>query len=276
MFWIPAKHDKESINNHQGKALDILVHVEWSKNSGLRSRSNENQSHSLKTHISHLPPQKRTPQIIDMTPIRNNKTRAAVESSTDKNILLPELKSESSPTSKVHPTMIKKYSRTKSSVRDLDLSDLGSGDNDASSVSSYLSHEEFEPVQVMIGKRDGIIALHYPEDQFSDESSFQMGYSDDSFQSPIGDDDDGNGTYGKMNDMMKQHRSHGSLSTCFELESTKHQNHKDDKQKQYHHIRIACLEVAVDSYKKASIDIPDVSNLYLSRLGTKMRILLSN
>jgi len=51
-----------------------------------------------------------------------------------------------------------------------------------------------------------------------------------------------------------------STSTAFELIPTKNQIHKDHQQKEYHQTRKACLEAAAEAYKKASLEVPDVSH----------------
>ncbi len=53
----------------------------------------------------------------------------------------------------------------------------------------------------------------------------------------------------------------------FELIPTKNQTHKDHQQKEFHQTRKACLEAAAEAYKKASLEVPDVSLCFvLSRM----------
>ena len=52
----------------------------------------------------------------------------------------------------------------------------------------------------------------------------------------------------------------------FALIPTSNQNHKDCLEKEKSNIRMACLEVAAESYKSANLDVPDVSLLELIRI----------
>jgi hypothetical protein len=51
----------------------------------------------------------------------------------------------------------------------------------------------------------------------------------------------------------------GDSVSTFELIPTGLQNHKDYLEKEKSNIRMACLEVAAESYKSANLDVPDVS-----------------
>jgi hypothetical protein len=70
-----------------------------------------------------------------------------------------------------------------------------------------------------------------------------------------------------VNDKGQNERNMNQCDSClaqpkgptFQLMPTKHQSHKEYKRKLYHQTRKACLEAAVEAYKSASKDIPDVS-----------------
>lgn len=276
MFWIPTNLDKKSSKQNQGKTLDILVHIEGDEKKHLPpSFISDNSRPQMATWNHDTPVSNGNAsnfKVVDMTPVRNNRTRPSTESSIGKSILIPELKKDDNSTREQGRIGLrKKYSRTQSSVDDLDFSDVDSIDNDASSVSSHQSHELFRPMQITIGKKDGILMLKTEDDEISlsdASSSFHIDYMDDSVGNSIDEmkeydhDGDSRDDFDDDNNRI-QHRKKDISTTSFELESTKHQNHKDDKQKKYHQIRIACLEVAIDSYKKAKVEVPDVSTCAL-------------
>lgn len=269
MFWIPTNHDKKSIKQNQGKTLDILVHIEGNDKKDSPIALLSDQSRPQTSQWIHGTPQKGAngyTKVVDMTPVRNNRTRPpSKESSMGKSILIPELKKGDNRKEHGKIGLRKKYSRTQSEDA-VDFSDVDSIDNDTSSVSSHQSRELFVPMQITIGKKNGILVLESEEDEISlsDASSFHIDYMDDSTDNSINDmkeydqDGDSRDDFNDEHNHIEYRRKNNS--TSFELESTKHQNHKDDKRKKYHQIRIACLEVAIESYKKAKVEVPEVSS----------------
>lgn len=51
-----------------------------------------------------------------------------------------------------------------------------------------------------------------------------------------------------------------TVSSTFELCSTNFQKNRDNEKKEFHSIRLACLEIAADQYKNINVEVPDVSS----------------
>ena len=136
------------------------------------------------------------------------------------------------------------------------LDNFDSGLNSASNESNSVEGR-IERVSILIDSKDGVI-------------TFQM----QDFESDEHHDDDNNSDECGEHDIIVENEDATITSSCnksrdavnsvtgpstFELSSTNHQRDLDNEKKQFHSIRLACLEVAAEQYKKINIEVPDVS-----------------
>ncbi len=124
-------------------------------------------------------------------------------------------------------------------------------DDDTSSIGSVSTCasvvENFSRFQIDIGKKDGILSFIDENDSIIND---EMGENDD----------DQKNTPIHVN-VQRTRERYEKIGKAFELIPTKNQTHKDHQQKEFHQTRKACLEAAAEAYKKASLEVPDVSYL---------------
>jgi hypothetical protein len=137
-------------------------------------------------------------------------------------------------------------------------SDSDSDSDGASFTSSNtcLSHV-VQGASIRIDGRDGVIAFEFKHDHNKNDYD---------------DDDDAESNHNNESKIMNAsihsmdlsfsklaNEEKGTKPNNFELSSTNFQRDRDNKKKQFHSLRLACLDVAADQYKKLSIEVPDVS-----------------
>ena len=158
---------------------------------------------------------------------------------------------------------------------DHDFNQARDDDSSISSTNTVLS-EAFHCASIRIDNEDGVIAFEF-KDESKDNDSIEQQDMDDERKSNTTDTDtnttntdNGTGTIHSTNITIEESKTvkekSKSPTNNFELSSTSIQVDRDNKKKQFHSLRLACLEVAADQYKKLNIEVPDVS-LILNEVG---------
>jgi hypothetical protein len=130
------------------------------------------------------------------------------------------------------------------------LNAAGGGDKDQGE-----NEESYEKMHITIDKNNGIISFTSASFQCDVNNRDDDSNGRDRDGQPVSAVDDTH-NYDDSSPPLKDAKG----PTMFPLMPTKHQTHKEYKQKLYHQTRKACLEAAMEAYKSASKDIPDVSS----------------
>eukprot|EP00557_Chaetoceros_sp_GSL56_P003203 CAMPEP_0176497486 /NCGR_PEP_ID=MMETSP0200_2-20121128/11747_1 /TAXON_ID=947934 /ORGANISM="Chaetoceros sp., Strain GSL56" /LENGTH=1364 /DNA_ID=CAMNT_0017895497 /DNA_START=108 /DNA_END=4199 /DNA_ORIENTATION=+ len=121
--------------------------------------------------------------------------------------------------------------------------------------------ESYEKMMISIEKNSGIISFTKAPfdkdggDNYSrngqpvDEVDLIQSIDDNHYKKDKERTSDGN---------EAEQKDNYGIGPTFQLIPTKYQTHKENKRKLYHQTRKACLEAAVEAYKSASKDIPDM------------------
>lgn len=126
-----------------------------------------------------------------------------------------------------------------------------------STCSTASNEDRYDAVIMRISSSDGLLQLDYSNTGNDEMGEDGMGRSSHPSHLHVPSDHDHPPDHILVSTRSDDDSKRASLS--FELTSTANQSHKDRVQKRDDQIRKACFEVALESYKKNQIPVPDVS-----------------
>lgn len=124
-----------------------------------------------------------------------------------------------------------------------------------STCSTASTEDRYDAVIMRISSSDGLLQLDYSNTDNDDMGDDGIGRSSHASHLHVPSDHDHPPDHILVSTQSDDDSKRASLS--FELTSTANQSHKDRVQKRDDQIRKACFEVALESYKKNQIPVPD-------------------
>lgn len=139
---------------------------------------------------------------------------------------------------------------------------------DDESIGTHHTAENYEQLQLTVGKKNGLIYLEGEMDSKDtiDKNEDIALQNEDDFIDTIDDnklkqhsmDESSSGESDEAREDKEKNKLDESQHS-FQLAPTKIQSQRDHKQRMFHQTRKACLEAAAAAYKDAHLDVPDVS-----------------
>ena len=139
---------------------------------------------------------------------------------------------------------------------------------DDESIGTHHTAEHYEQLQLIVGKKNGLIylegeidskdAIDKNEDLALQNEDVSIDTIDENKPKQPSMDESSSGESDEAREDKEKYKLDESQHS-FQLAPTKIQSQRDHKQRLFHQTRKACLEAAAAAYKDAHLDVPDVS-----------------